>query len=190
VRPLSAKHEGKRTDRVVGAGWKPAGTGCRLRIKTAAFRHGRITGQACRRGFEHRWDPWSVDQDHILPPFKCRPRMYRRHAQAPRGACVTFKRRDKHRALVRLIPSRRKAKSVRFRPLLREAKLRTGWCRRCAVNAVPMGKRFDSIRFPPSCFALRASQDWQGLLSEAGCPPKLRRRRAGANFRGWSWRVS
>ena len=26
---------------------------------------------------------------------------------------------------------------------------------------------------PPSCFALRASQDWQARLCEAGCPPKL-----------------
>ena len=27
--------------------------------------------------------------------------------------------------------------------------IRTGWCRRRAVNAVPAGKRFDSIHFPP-----------------------------------------
>ena len=28
--------------------------------------------------------------------------------------------------------------------------IRTGWCRRRAVNAVPAGKRFDSVHFPPS----------------------------------------
>jgi hypothetical protein len=27
--------------------------------------------------------------------------------------------------------------------------IRTGWCRRRAVNAVPAGKRFDSVHFPP-----------------------------------------
>src|SRR5262245_42931065 len=27
--------------------------------------------------------------------------------------------------------------------------IRTGWCRRCAVNAVPSGKRFDSVHSPP-----------------------------------------
>jgi hypothetical protein len=27
--------------------------------------------------------------------------------------------------------------------------IRTGWCRRRAVNAVPAGKRFDSFHFPP-----------------------------------------
>jgi hypothetical protein len=27
--------------------------------------------------------------------------------------------------------------------------IRTGWCRRRAVNAVPSGKRFDSVHFPP-----------------------------------------
>jgi hypothetical protein len=31
----------------------------------------------------------------------------------------------------------------------REVPIRTGWCRRCAVNAVPSGKRFNSIHFPP-----------------------------------------
>jgi len=32
----------------------------------------------------------------------------------------------------------------------REVQVRKGWCRRRAVNAVPSGKRFDSVRFPPN----------------------------------------
>jgi hypothetical protein len=38
--------------------------------------------------------------------------------------------------------------------------IRTGWCRRRAVNAVPAGKRFDSVHFPP------CGRSWKALAPE------------------------
>ena len=52
--------------------------------------------------------------------------------------------------------------------------IRTGWCRRRAVDAVPLGKRFDSIRFPPSLRTWSIGWASECLSVEAGSIPAVR----------------
>ncbi len=54
-----------------------------------------------------------------------------------------------------------------------EVQVRTGWCRRRAVNAVPSGKRFDSVRFPPTP---------PSRLRARGVAPERQRRRTASQI--------
>ena len=52
--------------------------------------------------------------------------------------------------------------------------IRTGWCRRRAVNAVPSGKRFDSVHFPPSLRTWSIGWASECHSVEAGSIPAVR----------------
>jgi hypothetical protein len=142
------RHYGKSTDRAIGIAWKAIGWfatadrdrglpshGCLTRA-TSGARSKRDGTERC--GDRHvRHPPFQHSADRVPAASEgvkslrtiCAGRSVRLGTHAVSYA-----------AIARCNPG--------AQPNLGSA-IRTGWCRRRAVNAVPAGKRFDSVHFPP-----------------------------------------
>src|ERR1043166_3378667 len=128
-----------------------SGLGARaLRIEPAIFRHGESTGRARRHGLENRWHVkrrvWikTTALRHSLRVKVWRPARSHKPAQQS---------------------------SILGPATILGSAIRTGWCRRRAVNAVPTGKRFDSVHFPPCDRSSMAARLVATQLTMGSLPP-------------------
>jgi hypothetical protein len=139
---------------------------------------GNVTGR--ESGARSNRDGWFCaigDQDLTFPPVRSEKRKILQTADVP----AVRDGDEKPRTLQQGGPGPRqshKLLKIGSTPIPatkksdREVQVRTGWCRRRAVNAVPLGKRFDSVRFPPNP-TLTLPRQRQSKGQTSGCSLKV-----------------
>ena len=140
---------GRSTDRAIGIAWKAIGWFATADRDRGLPPHGCLTRAASGARSKRDGTARCGDRHVRHPPF---------HHSADRGS--TGSKRGELKAPAPFCAGRsvrnprgliRRDSPVQPRgpqPIMGSA-IRTGWCRRRAVNAVPAGKRFDSVHFPP-----------------------------------------
>ncbi len=174
----------KSGGRAIGIAWKAIGWFATADRDRGLPPHGCLTRAASGTRSKRDGTTWCGDRHVRHPPFLLTaevpaasegvkafaPFLAGRSVRNPRGLIS----RDRPEAGLARLPALNEVPQVGKSRLAVQPRdpqpdtgsaIRTGWCRRRAVNAVPAGKRFDSVHFPPIACANALMADVAGRPS-------------------------